>query len=77
MGDICDNCPLAANSDQTDTDWDSHGDACDADPDGDDSLIAPAVDNCPLVYNPSQVNSDASGREASSTGSVSSGCCAE
>ncbi|MEK7623288.1 MAG: thrombospondin type 3 repeat-containing protein, partial [Patescibacteria group bacterium] len=29
-----DNCPLDANSDQTDTDGDAKGDACDVDADG-------------------------------------------
>ena len=31
-GDICDNCPDVFNADQTDTDGDSYGDACDAFP---------------------------------------------
>src|SRR5207247_1139294 len=38
-----DNCPVVANSSQTDADLDGAGDAC---------------DNCPTVVNASQTNSD-------------------
>ncbi len=45
VGDICegDNCPGVYNPDQTNTDSDNFGDAC---------------DNCPYVNNPGQENSD-------------------
>ena len=54
--DPADNCPAIANANQTDTDNDDEGDACDADDDGDD--IADSNDNCPLVKNTSQTNTD-------------------
>jgi hypothetical protein len=41
--DIRDNCPTAANSDQSDSDGDGRGDVC---------------DNCPLVPNPDQQDTD-------------------
>jgi thrombospondin 2/3/4/5 len=34
-GDVCDNCPLRYNPEQTDTDGDGRGDACDPDIDND------------------------------------------
>ena len=54
-----DNCPAIANADQTDTDGDGIGDACDNDDDDDD--IADDVDNCPLVSNPDQADTDGDG----------------
>jgi len=45
-GDTCDNCPMAANLDQLDTDGDLVGDAC---------------DNCPDTANPDQADSNENG----------------
>ena len=54
--DSSDNCPGVSNTDQTDTDGDAVGDACDADDDGDG--VADASDNCPLTANANQANND-------------------
>lgn len=51
-----DNCPYVSNYDQTDTDSDGTGDACDDDSDADG--IANASDNCPVVSNANQADSD-------------------
>jgi len=51
-----DNCPVNANASQTNTDFDSMGDACD--PDDDNDTVLDGSDNCPLVANPSQANAD-------------------
>ncbi len=45
-GDACDNCPLTANLDQTNSDTDEHGDAC---------------DNCVSVDNSTQTDFDGDG----------------
>jgi streptogramin lyase len=51
VGDVCDNCPDDANSDQSDGDGVGGGDACD-DRDGDGLLDI--SDNCPNDANPGQ-----------------------
>jgi hypothetical protein len=57
--DDADNCPDDANADQTDTDGDELGDACDPDVDGDGDLND--ADNCPLDPNPDQADGDGDG----------------
>jgi hypothetical protein len=54
-----DNCPAIANPNQTDTDGDGEGDACDVDDDNDD--VADGEDNCPLDPNPDQADTDGDG----------------
>lgn len=51
-----DNCPVDANSAQTNSDGDTYGDACDLDVDG-DGFVAD-LDNCPLDANPGQEDAD-------------------
>ena len=64
-----DNCPLAANSSQIDTDGDTQGDACDPDDDGD--TILDTADNCPLVINLDQADTDGDGQgDACETGTT-------
>jgi Thrombospondin type 3 repeat len=55
-----DNCPLVSNPDQTDTDGDGQGDACDADDDGDG--VPDDEDNCLLLANPDQTDTDGDGQ---------------
>ena len=57
--DTADNCPAVANPDQTDTDGDGYGDACDLDLDGDG--VQNSGDNCPLVSNTAQADLDGDG----------------
>ncbi len=53
--DGLDNCPAVANLDQTDTDDNGVGDACEtADPDTDGDGIPDSEDNCRAVANPLQ-----------------------
>ena len=61
--DGLDNCPMNANSSQTDTDNDMLGDACDPflDPDTDGDGIPDNIDNCPNISNPGQEDSDGDG----------------
>lgn len=54
-----DNCPFYANPNQTDTDADGEGDACDLDDDNDN--ILDSFDNCQLVFNPNQADLDGDG----------------
>lgn len=58
--DTDDNCPDTPNADQTDTDGDGLGDACDDDDDGDG--ILDANDNCPLNANADQTDTDGDGQ---------------
>ncbi|MGH2953596.1 MAG: thrombospondin type 3 repeat-containing protein [Solirubrobacterales bacterium] len=57
--DLNDNCPTVPNTDQTDTDDDGEGDACDADDDGDG--VPDPDDNCPTVPNANQADADGDG----------------
>ena len=52
LADDVDNCPAVPNADQTDTDGDLAGNACEWDDDNDGT--ADEKDNCPLVTNPDQ-----------------------
>jgi hypothetical protein len=54
-----DNCPLVANKEQTDSEYDGRGDACD--PDDDNDNAGDKQDNCPLVSNVGQVDTDRDG----------------
>ena len=51
-----DNCPLDANTQQKDSDFDGIGDVCDTDKDNDG--VNDDVDNCPAVSNQDQANVD-------------------
>ena len=57
--DTSDNCILVSNPDQTDTDGDGAGDACDSDDDND--TVPDASDNCPLTANADQTDTDGDG----------------
>ncbi len=59
VDDAVDNCPVDSNPDQTDTDLDGEGDACDTD--DDDDGVADAGDNCPFTANPDQSDTDLDG----------------
>ena len=68
IADRKDNCPLVANADQTDSDSDGKGDACEEVPeepetpetpeDTDGDGIPNGADNCPEVANPLQEDAD-------------------
>ncbi|MES2644905.1 MAG: thrombospondin type 3 repeat-containing protein [Myxococcota bacterium] len=51
-----DNCATVANSNQSDADGDTTGDACEPDNDGDGTVDD--LDNCPLAANAAQLDSD-------------------
>jgi hypothetical protein len=62
----CDNCDRTANVDQTDSDADGFGNACDTcvgpgPVDSDEDLVCEAADNCPLTYNPGQEDANHDG----------------
>jgi hypothetical protein len=60
--DSADNCPLNFNPDQTDTDGNGQGDACDFGlPDTDGDGIDDLIDNCVDVINPGQQDADGDG----------------
>ena len=64
LPDKSDNCPSVSNADQTDTDNDGLGNACDPDCSGDTESdgICNEVDNCPADANPDQKDSDNDGK---------------
>ena len=57
--DTVDNCPMIANTDQSDMDNDGIGDVCDDDIDGDGILNGD--DNCPTIANANQEDIDGDG----------------
>ncbi len=63
VSDDEDNCPLDANTDQADEDFNGIGDACETtqsnDSDGDG--VEDALDNCPNTHNTDQADSDENG----------------
>ncbi len=58
IADEDDNCPDFSNAEQSDSDGDAIGDACD---DSDSDGLVDAADNCPTVFNPFQADSEGDG----------------
>ena len=58
VADDIDNCPSVANADQTDSDSNGIGDACESTDDTDSDGVADDIDNCPSVANADQTDSD-------------------
>jgi len=71
FGDVCDNCILIVNQDQSDIDNDLVGDVCDDDIDND--TLANEFDNCPAVYNPGQEDREIGGPVISQWASKATG----
>lgn len=59
--DFFDNCRFVASVDQSDTDSDGVGDACNDAEDADGDEYADSLDNCPSIVNASQGDSDLDG----------------
>jgi len=57
-----DNCPWVVNADQTDSNSNGFGDACEDGADTDHDGWDDGVDNCPFTANPSQTDSDHDGK---------------
>ena len=60
--DGVDNCPAVPNDDQTDTNNNGIGNACDPITDSDLDGVPDDFDNCPAVQNPDQTDSNGDGR---------------
>ncbi|MBI5667966.1 MAG: thrombospondin type 3 repeat-containing protein [Chloroflexi bacterium] len=60
LADTVDNCPEVYSPDQTDTDGDGIGNACDPTPNGDSDSdgVDNAADNCPVIPNTDQLDTD-------------------
>jgi Thrombospondin type 3 repeat len=61
VANASDNCPNVPNADQTDSNGDGKGDACDPTADTDGDGVPSVSDNCPLVPNPDQADSNHNG----------------